>query len=1057
MSDMSVSLTFNRRILTYLGTGAGLCLLYIFLRDIAWQGNSSLHIVMESLATLLALVVGAMALVRYFSRKDSIYLIVGVGFIGTGSLDGFHAIVSASLFQSFMPSDLQALIPWSWFASRLFLSVMMLVSWGDWYLASKKTGGRGFGGRTIVSGAVLFTLACVLYFVLVPLPTGYIEGAAISRPWELIPGLCFLLALIGYLKKGQWRDDPFENWLVLSLIAGLVCQAVLMPIAGQLFGLENETGHVVKALGYVFVLVGLFGSTFVAHREAEAKSEYVRSIIENTAEGIITIDLAGHIETFNPAAENIFGYEAVEVVGKNVDILLPESERAAHNKYVENSTLHAPRIINQSRDLEGMRRSGERFPVELNVARMFAGKTAQFVGIFRDITERVGSERALVTAKEDAEVAAKAKSEFLANMSHEIRTPMNGVIGMLDLLGGTDLTDDQIHYLNMATNSAEMQLNVINDILDFSKVDSGLLDLEEVYFEPSNIVEEVTSILAEQAQSKGVEIASFIAPSVPKAITGDPTRLRQILANLINNAVKFTSTGEVITSVSKERDSDGIVTLRFEVKDTGIGISDEAVKELFKSFVQADSSTTRNFGGTGLGLAISRQLTLLMGGEIGVESKVGVGSTFWISVPFGKTEPKTVATTEQLNDMSVLIVDDNDTNREILEKYFVVWGIRQASAASGPVALDMLRLAEGSKKPFDAVVLDYNMPGMDGLDVAQAIQRSDDISPLKIILLSSSQPPDVAVTRAAGITTRLNKPVRQSSLMSALANMDEVPGALDVVGPGRALISGKQKFDARVLLVEDTFINRQVAIGILGILGITPEEAHNGREAVNKVTEGDFDLILMDIQMPEMDGLEATKLIREREEQQNLPKTPIVAMTAHALEGDREKCLAAGMDDYLAKPVRQPDLFKVLQNWLKAEETDEPGGTNGSQADGGDDTLAAQGSILDDATFQALKGSLDAIPNGLNRVLKDFLETTPAYLKTIREALESGNAEMAFRPAHSLKSNCSTIGVLALSELAREIEQIVGKDSFDGVEGLLAKAEALAEQARVHLQGILDS
>ena len=802
----------------------------------------------------------------------------------------------------------------------------------------------------------------------------------------------------------------------------------------------------------------------------------------NTPVAISVLDEEGGIVSTNLAFERVFGYGPAEIVGENIDSLISTEETIQENAaYTRRASEGSAYTIAKRR-----RKDGQLLTVELfGVPVPLAGEKNGILAIYHDISE-------LENAREAAEQSNRAKGEFLANMSHEIRTPMNGVMGMLELALDTTLTTDQRDYLQTSLQSAEALLTLLNDILDFSKIEAGRLAIDSINFNLRNTVEDVTRTLAKRAQDKGLEITCFFHPDLASDLRGDPGRLRQILVNLAGNAIKFTHQGEVVIQVNLIEDTPGHVMIHFAVQDTGVGIPLERQAAVFDRFTQADGSTTRKYGGTGLGLTISKELVEMMGGKIGIESTPGIGSTFWFDLKLEKrprekrsTGPLTLGPVN-LTQARILVIDDNQTNRRVLTKSIEALGSRADAASSGAKALEVLRNAQRAGDPYHVVLLDMQMPGMDGEQTARAIKSDPAVKDARIIILTSmGLRGDAVRLRALGCSGYLHKPVNQQLLFDAVV---AVLGGKEEQGQGlitRHILSVQRELGLRVLLAEDNPINQKLAVILLQKAGYSVDAVENGALALEKVQANQYNAVLMDVQMPEMDGFEATGKIRAWEKNTG-GHIPVIAMTAHAMQGDRERCLEAGMDDYLTKPLQPKVLFSALDRWIQTDapraETAEatealqdyssPAEFHSVELDDGlfgestpsetretepelpaFQTISFAGVLP--ADFELALVHFDNDRGFMLRLFKQYTQQLPERVKEINAAVVAGDTNRLARLAHNLKGVSLNFSADPLATIARQLEEICKREDLTPAPSLLAQLDVEARRLEEFLSSTL--
>jgi PAS domain S-box-containing protein len=812
-------------------------------------------------------------------------------------------------------------------------------------------------------------------------------------------------------------------------------------------------------------IIGTFGiSRDITHRKqaeaalrqakdlAEANQRRARLIVDSAYDAYVAMDADGFIIDWNRQAELTFGWPRELAVDRLLhELIIPPAYRAEHVAGVRRflDTGQGP-LLNRRLEVPALHRDGREFPVELTISPIRYGSTWIFSAFLHDISERKLAEDELRKARDAAEAASQAKSEFLANMSHEIRTPMNAIIGMTELLLDTPLNAEQHDYLDTVKKSADALLSVINDILDFSKIEAGKLELDYSPFDLRESLGDMLNTLALRAHQKGLELACHIAPDVPEMVVGDPLRLRQILLNLVGNAIKFTERGEVVVDVTscpspaasaetrrRDAESDPCI-LHFQVRDTGIGIPFEKQALIFEAFAQADGSTTRRYGGTGLGLAISSRLVQRMGGRLWVESVPGRGSTFHFTARFARhgsaLEWPAQQEPSRLRGLTVLVVDDNATNRFILAETLSQWQMGTTTVENAAAALEALEAAHHAGEPFSLVLLDAQMPEVDGFTLAERIRKHPYLTGATLMMLSSAcQPIDAQRCQELGLTAYLTKPIKQAELyraiLAALGRTETTAQTPSTVSPPQV------RRTLRVLLAEDNLVNQKLAVRLLEKQSHSVTIAATGQEAVEIVERQPFDLVLMDVQMPEMDGLEATTVIRERERGTGR-HLPILAMTAYAMKGDRERCLEAGMDGYVSKPIQPRELWEAVEKLVPSQGAD------------ADTEAAAHDGIVD---RQEILERVGGDPELLREIIEVFLADCPRLWQNVRDALSQGDAAQLSRAAHALKGSVGNFGAKAARAAAERLEHLAGKGDLADAAEIVGKLEKELERLKPEL------
>ncbi len=892
-----------------------------------------------------------------------------------------------------------------------------------------------------------------------------------------------VVQLMDYTTK-QTIKNPVHQTLQTGERVDIGNNTVLISRDGKEYNIADSCAPIYdenqNMLGAVFVFRDVTEEYLQKQRLLESEL-FQRTLMESVQAGVILIDFETHvIEYINEAGAKMFGAEKEKIIGNVCHKFICPAD-------VGNCPMHNPEIVIDNQEKVLLTVDGKEKPVLKSIKTIKIGGKNKILDCFVDISKekqileelRITNEQlmsAIHKAQElamKAELANVAKSEFLANMSHEIRTPMNAIIGMTSLLLDTELDPQQRHYAEVIQSSGDSLLSLINDILDFSKIEARKLDLEEIDFDLVSMLEDFSNTMAVKAGEKNLELIVSADENVPSLVKGDPGRLRQILTNLVGNAIKFTHQGEVKVQVSCLEETEEYAFLKFVVKDTGIGIPPDKIGKLFQKFSQVDTSMTRKYGGTGLGLAISKELAEMMGGSIGVESEYGKGSTFWFTIKIKKqkdVKPKIFVFPEDLQNVRILIVDDNESNREILQIRLKSWGARPEEARDAFTALHILKKAKEENDPIKLCIIDMQMPEMDGETLGKIIANDENFSDTILIMLTSiGMRGDVKRFEKIGFSAYLTKPIRHKELFEVLTTLLSLSktrssdGKRPFLTPSiitrhtvRDIQKQKKKFSAKVLLAEDNIVNQQVASGMLGKLGITPDIANNGREAIELLEKNDYDLVFMDVQMPEMDGYQATKIIRSGIYKLKNQSVPIIAMTAHALEGDKEKCIEAGMDDYLSKPVVMEQLVEILEKWLpdKIMIETEPITIEKRPTP---EKVGSYVTAPDDPKIFDYKSFMKRVMDDkelAKTILDSFLEDIPKQIQLLKEFIEESRIHEAERQAHSIKGASANIGGEQLREVAFQIEKMCKEGNTDNVSELIQELEQKFVELKEKIQEV---
>lgn len=904
------------RMYSYIALSVILMFVYGVLRNSIWLGSTHLHTIMEVIATLLAFTVGTLALVRYYSFKETLYLYIGAGFIGTGFLDCYHAIVTSVFFNQLFPSPSppSSLIPWSWVASRFFLSLVFFVSWLSWRFECTREKVNCSNEVLVYSSTVILTISGFIFFAFVLLPHAYYPELFFDRPEELVPAIFFLLALSGYLSKGKWRSDSFENWLIYALIINLITQLVFMPHSAELFDFQFDTAHLLKKISYITVLVGLLSSMFVTFRdENKHTSELIQinnmlkektyalqtseqrssAILKNAVDGILTIDERGIVQSVNPAVEKMFGYPEEEVIGQNVKILMPGGYRENHDQYIDNyKQTGVKKIIGIGREVEGLHKDGHCFPLDLAVSEVKLETGERFfMGMVRDISEKKQAE--------------KMKNEFLSTVSHELRTPLTSIhcsLGLITDAFAEELSEKVGQLHTIAYANSERLITLINDILDVQKMEMGEMVFDNKVINLLDLTQ--LSVEANQAYAKKLGNISFkITPDTSAIeVNADASRLMQVITNLISNAVKFSpENGLVNISIIDEKEN-----IRLVVTDNGPGIPDDFKYRIFTKFAQADSSDTRKVEGTGLGLSICKIIIEQLKGNIGYNNLEEGGCAFFITLPVhGKVE-KVDNIVESVNESvaesivdkpRILICEDDPDIASLLQ---IIIGIEDWTSDIALNAKEAKALLQ--KQKYNAMTLDVSLPDQDGISFFKEIKNSAGNADLPIIIVSGkATEKQVEFGSIVSVADWINKPIDRTRLQESIK---------------KAINLNTMDGKANILHVED---DPDIASLVKTMIGDAANIYHASSvgEAEIIFVQRNYDLVLLDLMLPDGNGLDLLPMISARDKQRLVTKaTPIIVFSAYEMD---KKVPDAIQSVLIKSRCSGEQLVKVIKSSINQE------------------------------------------------------------------------------------------------------------------------------------------